>query len=59
MQKNPVAINLAKIFMVVFAIELVNSILNLPDGQLSFLGNSNYKRLVINPAQQIFLGVLK
>ena len=59
MQKNPLAINLAKIFMVVFAIELVNSILILPDGQLSFLGNSNYKRLVINPAQQIFLGMLK
>lgn len=59
MQKNPLAINLAKIFMVVFAIELVNSILILPDGQLSFLGNSNYKRLVLNPAPQIFLGVLK
>ena len=59
MQKNPLAVNLAKIFMVVFAIELVNSVLNLPVGQLSFLGNSNYKRLVINPAQQIFLRVLK
>ena len=45
--------------MVVFAIELVNSVLNLPDGQVSFLGNSNNKRLVINPAHQIFLGVLK
>ena len=57
--KNPLAVNLAKIFMVVFYIELVNSVLNLPDGQVSFLGDSNYKKLVINPAHQIFWGVLK
>ena len=38
-----------------FAIGLVNSVLNLPDGQVIFLGgNSNYRRNVINPAHQIF-----
>ena len=36
-----------------FAIGLVIFILNLPNGQvLFFLGNSNYRRIVINPANQ-------
>ena len=44
--------------LVDFAIGLVNSVLNLPDGQVIFFlgggGNSNYRRNVINPAHQIF-----
>ena len=40
------------------AVGLVNSVINLPNGQVNFLGrNSNYRRTVINPAHQIF-GVL-
>ena len=36
-----------------FAIGLVIFVLNLPNGQLLFfLGNSNYRRIVINPANQ-------
>ena len=36
-----------------FAIRLVNSVLNLPDGQMRFFGgNSNYRRTIINPAHQ-------
>ena len=37
-----------------FAIGLVNSVLNLPDGQVKFffLKNSNYRRTVIN--QNVF-----
>ena len=33
---------------------LMSSLLNLPDGQviMKFLGNSNYRRTVINPAHQ-------
>ena len=44
--------------LVDFAIGLVIFALNLPDGQvLFFRGNSNYKRIVINPANQKgFLG---
>ena len=38
--------------LVDFAIGLVNSVLNLPEGQVSFLGNSNYRRTVINAAYQ-------
>ena len=39
--------------MVHFAIGLVILVLNLPDGQvLFFLGNSNYRRIVINPSNQ-------
>ena len=39
--------------LVDFAIGLVIFVLNLPDGQvLFFLGNSNYRRVVINPANQ-------
>ena len=36
------------------AIMLMSSLLNLPDGQviMKFLGNSNYRRTVINPAHQ-------
>ena len=37
--------------LVDFAIGLVNSVLNLPEGQVGFLGNSNYRRTsVINAA---------
>ena len=36
-----------------FAIGLVIFVLNLPDGQVLFFGgNSNYRRIVINPAIQ-------
>ena len=43
--------------LVDFAVGLVNSVINLPDGQVNFLGgNSNYRRTVINPAHQIFGG---
>ena len=39
--------------LVDFAIGLVIFALNLPDGQvLFFWGNSNYRRIVINPANQ-------
>ena len=39
--------------LVDFAIGLVIFVLNLPDGQsATFFGNSNYKRIVINPANQ-------
>ena len=39
--------------LVDFAIRLVNVVLHLPDGQvLCFQGNSNYRRIVINPANQ-------
>jgi len=39
--------------LVDFAIRLVILVLNLPDGQvLFFLGNSNYRRIVINSANQ-------
>ena len=38
--------------LVDFAIELVTFALNLPDGQVVRLGNSNYTRIVINPANQ-------
>ena len=38
-----------------FAVGLVNSVLNLPDQRVPFLGgNSNYRRNVIHPAHQIF-----
>ena len=43
-----------------FAIRLVNSVLNLPDGQvIFFLGNSNYRRNAINPAHQIFFRLVE
>ena len=43
--------------LVNFAIGPVNSVPNLPDGQVVFLGvNSNYRRTVINPGHQIFSG---
>ena len=38
--------------LVDIAIGLVNSVVNLPEGQVSFLGNSNYRRTVINAAYQ-------
>ena len=39
--------------LVDFAIGLGIFVLNLPDGQVLFLGgNSNYRRIVINPANQ-------
>ena len=39
--------------LVDFAIGQVIFVLNLPDGQVLFFGgNSNYKRIVINPANQ-------
>ena len=46
--------------LVDLAVGLVNSVINLPDGQVNFLGgNSNYRRTVINPAHQIFGGLLE
>ena len=45
--------------LVDFAVGLVNSVLNLPDRRVIFLGgNSNYRRTVINPAHQIFFGLV-
>ena len=38
--------------LVDFAIGLVVSVLNLPDGKCRFLGNLNYRRIVINLADQ-------
>ena len=40
--------------LVDFAFRLVIFVLNLPDGQVLFFwgGNSNYRRIVINPADQ-------
>ena len=39
--------------LVDFAIRLVIFVLYLPDGQvLFFLGNSNHRKIVINPANQ-------
>ena len=43
----------------IFAVGLVNSVLNLPDGQVIFGGEFKHRRTVINPAHQIFLGWLK
>ena len=47
--------------LVDFAIGLVIFVLNLPDGQVLFFGgNSNYRGIVINPANQKgFWGWLK
>ena len=52
--------------LVDFAIGLVIFVLNLPDGRVLFFGgNSNYRRIVINPANQkgyfwfFFLGTQK
>ena len=43
--------------LVDFAIGLVIFVLNLPNGQVLFFGgNSNFRRIVINPAHQFFSG---
>ena len=43
-----------------FAIGLVISILNLPDGQMNFWGgNSNYRRPVTNAHQNFFFGLVE
>ena len=43
-----------------FAVRLMNFVINLPDGLVNFLGgNSNYRRTVINPAHQIFGGLVE
>ena len=43
-----------------FAIRLLNSVLNLPDGQvIFFLENSNYRVNVINPAHQLFFRLVE
>ena len=38
--------------LVDFVIGLVIFVLNLPDGQVFVFGNSNYRRIVLNPADQ-------
>ena len=38
--------------LVDFAIMLVNTVLYLTNKQVTFSGNSNYRRTVINPANQ-------
>ena len=43
--------------LVDFAIGLVNSVVNSPEGEGSFGGNSDYRRAVINPIHQNFFGV--
>ena len=41
--------------LVDFALGLLKSVLNVSDGQMNFfLGNSDYRRTVINPAHQNF-----
>ena len=46
--------------LVDFAVGLVNSVLNLQDGQVNFLGgNSNSRRTVVNPAHQSFLRLVE
>ena len=41
--------------LVDFAVGVVNSVINLPNRQVIFLGgNSNYRRTVINPAHHFF-----
>ena len=40
--------------LVDFAIGLVNSVVNSPEGEGSFGGNSDYRRAVINPIHQNF-----
>ena len=46
--------------LVDFAIGLKIFVLNLPDGQvLFFLGNSNYRRIVIKPANQKGFGLVE
>ena len=46
--------------LVDFAVGVVNSVLNLPNGQLNFFGgNSNSRITVINPAHQIFLRLVE
>ena len=46
--------------LVDFAIGTANSVFNLPDEQVNFWGgNSNYRRTVINPAHQIFGGLVE
>ena len=48
--------------LVDLAIRLMNSVLNFfncPTGKGSFLGNSNYRRTVINPAHQNFFWLVK
>ena len=43
--------------LVDFSIGLVIFVLNLPNGQVLFFGgNSNYRRIVINPANQNRIG---
>ena len=39
--------------LVDFAIGLVNSVLNLPNWLVKVLGNSNYRRTVINSARKL------
>ena len=52
MSDSPGLVDFA-IGLVDFAIGLVIFVLNLPDGQVLFFGgNSNYRRIVINPANQ-------
>ena len=38
--------------LVDFVMGLMIFVLNLPDGQVFVFGNSNYRRIVINPADQ-------
>ena len=46
--------------LVDFALGLVNSVLNLHDGQVNFFGgNSNSRRTVVNPTHQIFLRLVE
>ena len=38
--------------LVDFVMGLVIFVVNLPDGQVFVFGNSNYRRIVLNPADQ-------
>ena len=45
--------------LVDFAIGLANSVLNLPDRQVIFWGNSKYRRTAINPAHQFYFRLVE
>ena len=44
--------------LVDFVMGLVIFVLNLPDGQVFVFGNSNYRRIVLNPADQKGFGAI-
>ena len=45
--------------LVDFAVRLMSSVLNLPEGQVTLFGNINHRRAAISPAHCCFLCWLK